>query len=111
MPTYTEGFDHASTDAGYELLAISSTEEEPKKVRKIVNSCLATNAVIMSVTLEREDIAKDVPWEVMICRPPHREIMLDIDIPVGQTLKVIAKPQIAGSQGTVTGWAEYEITK
>lgn len=110
MVIYTEGFDHASTDAGYTLIEVTSTEEETKKVKKIVNSCLTTNAVLIGVSLEREDIAKDVPWETMICRPPHREINLDIDIPVGQTLKVIAKPQVAGSQGTVVGWIEYEIT-
>lgn len=110
MTIFTEGFDHDSTDVGYTLIEITSTEEEPKTVSKVINSCLTTNAVSIDVTLEREDIAKNVPWETMICRPPHREINLDIAIPVGQTLKVIAKPQIAGSQGTVVGWVEYKIT-
>ena len=110
MVTYTEGFDHASTDTGYTLITITSTEEEKKKVRAVVIAIIAAQSVLLGVTLEREDISKDIPFETLIHRTPFAKIPINLEIPVGQTLKVIAKPQVAGSQGTVTGWVEYEIT-
>lgn len=110
MTIYREGFDHASTDDGHVLVDLTSTEEETKKAIKVVITNVDTQPVLLDVKLEREDIATEIPLETVISRTPSRELDLDIDIPIGQKLEVIAKPQVAGSQGTVVGWIEYEIT-
>lgn len=107
---YNKGINNgASSDNGNTVLEITSTEEEKKKVRRLIITDVNTNPVILDVWLERERICESIPLEVANDIAPERVIDLDIEIPVGQTLKFILKPQSSGNQGTIDGWVEYEI--
>lgn len=110
MTVYNKGIDNVvSTDAGATAFEITSTEEEKKKVRRIVITDIATQAIAIDITLEREKIVDNLPLEVVADLMPERVIELDVEIPVGQTLKGILTPQTAGSQGYMDAWVEYEI--
>ena len=110
MTIYNMGMDNVvSTDAGAEAFAITSTEEEKKKVRRIVITDITTQPIAITVTLEREKICDNIPLEAVADLMPERIIELDIEIPVGQTLKGVITPQTAATQGYIDGWVEYEI--
>ncbi len=110
MVIYNKGINNGtSSDDGNTVLQITSTEEEKKKVRRLVITDVNTNPVILDVWLERERIVENLPLEVANDIAPERVIDLDIEIPVGQTLKFVLKPQTSGNQGCVSGWVEYEI--
>ena len=109
MTIYSKGFDAISTNAGATIVSLSATPEETKKVIAVCIMEAADNAIKINIMLERDTIAEDIPLETFADLAPPMHILLDCDVPVGQVLSVIITPQIAGSQGTVTGWIEYEI--
>jgi len=110
MVIYNKGINgKASSDDGNTVLQITSTEEEKKKVRRLIITDVNTNPMVLEVWLEREKICDDIPLEVANDIMPERVIDLDVEIPVGQTLKFVLKPQTSGNQGTLDGWVEYEI--
>ena len=110
MVIYNRGINgKASSDDGNIVLQITSTEEEKKKVRRLIITDVNTNPIVLEVWLEREKICDDIPLEVANDIMPERVIDLDVEIPVGQTLKFVLKSQTSGNQGTLDGWVEYEI--
>lgn len=112
MTIYTKGITFiTSTDEGAEAFTLMSTEEEPKKLLRVVYWDVVTNPLYLSIWLERQQIAKDIPLEVIADATPERVIEVDVVIPLGWMVKGIIKAKTAGSQGTLVGMIEYEITK
>lgn len=107
---YTKGINGAaSTNAGAEAVTLTSTEEEKKKALRLVYWDVGSNAMLANIWVERERLAENIPLEVLADAMPERVVEIDHEIPVGETLKVILTPQVAGSQGTLDGALEYEI--
>jgi len=109
MVVYSKGIAVTSTNAGATAFEITSTEEEKKKAIELEYTDIGTNAVLLTVWLEREKIIDAVPLEVVADLMPVRKILLDVDIPVGETLIGKLTPQVAGSQGTMDGLVYYNI--
>ena len=110
MVIYNKGINNGtSSDEGNTVLQITSTAEEKKKVRRLIITDVNTNPVVLEVWLERERICENIPLEVANDIAPERVIDLDVEVPVGQTLKFVLKPQTSGNQGSIDGWVEYEI--
>lgn len=112
MTIYSKGIPYVtSTDEGTEAFSLTSTEEEPKRLLRVVYWDVITNPIYLSIWLERQQIAKDIPLEVVADAMPERVIEVDVMIPLGQVVRGIIKAKTAGSQGTLVGMVEYEITK
>lgn len=110
MTIFSKGINAvASTNAGGTLFEITSTEEEKKKGLRVLITDIDTQPMLLDVIFEREKIVDALPLEVVSDLQPERVIELDVEIPIGQTLTGVLKPQVAGSQGTIDGWVEYEI--
>lgn len=110
MTVYSKGINGvASTDAGAEAVTLTSTEEEKKKALRLVYWDVGSNAMLLDIWVERERIAENIPLEVLADSMPERVIEIDHEITVGETLKAILKPQVAGSQGTLDGMLEYGL--
>lgn len=110
MTIYSVGINNVvSTNAGAEVFSITSTEAEKKKVRRLIITDITTHPLLLDVVLERETLVDKLPLEVVADLMPERLIDLDVEIPVGQSLIGIIKPQTAGSQGYLDGWVEFEI--
>ena len=109
MTIYTKGINVTSVDAGVSMFTLTSTEEERKKALRIVYCLAETYEATIDVLLEREKIAEDVPVELLAVTAPERVIELDVEIPVGQTLKGILTPETATEQQVFHGHLEYEI--
>jgi len=110
MTIFSTGINgKASTDAGAEIFSLTSTEEERKKLLRMVYTDLANNGVLLDVTMERDTIVDALPIEDVADAMPERIVNIDVEIPVGQTVLGILKPQSAGNQGTIDGFIEYEI--
>ena len=106
---YSKGISGLSTNEGLVLAEITSTEEEKKSVEKIQYWDIVTQNVFVSAYLERETIMEDIPLQTIDDLMPAREILLGVDIPVGQTLKIVLTPQVTGTQGTLHGLVYYTI--
>jgi len=112
MVIYNKGLSIAnSTAEGEEIFSLTSKEEEKYKVRRIVITDVALNAVVMDVWIEREKIADSIVLEVISDATPERVIDIDADIPVGYRFSIKIKDKSAGSHGYVVGWVEYEIVE
>jgi len=111
MVVYSKGIEVTSTDAGAEAFRIASTEEEKKTVLYIVYTDVGTNAVLLTIWLEREKIVDGIPLEVVADLMPERRIPIEVEIPVGEELVAKVTPQIAASQGTIDGAVYYSIAK
>ena len=110
MVIYNKGLrTDYSTAEGKEIFSLTSKEEEKYKVRRILITDVAANAVIMDVWVEREKIADGIVLNVVSDATPERVIDLDVEIPIGYTFSVKIKDKSSGSHGYVVGWVEYEI--
>lgn len=109
MAIYTEGFFEKSCDAETKLVDLVSTEEEKKKVLSVFISAVTTEEVYLNVTLERESLIDRMPMPIDAFSEPVWEISVDVEIPVGQTLKVLGLSTNAGTAGIVSGYIQYEI--
>lgn len=109
MTKFTKGINVTSIDAGATAFEITSTEEEKKKAVKLHVTAAITQRTTLTTWLEREKVSDDIPIEILGLISQGYDIPLDIDIPVGQTLKGILTPQVAATHGLLHGWIEYEI--
>ena len=109
MTKLTEGFITTSTAAGAEVFSLTSTEEETKHANRIHVHELLNHKTLLTIWLEREKIADAIPLEEIATVSAGFDILLDVDIPVGQTLKGILTDEVAASHGILSGWLEYEL--
>ena len=109
MTKLTEGFITTSTASGAEVFSLTSTEEETKHANLIHVQEVLTHKTLLTVWLEREKIADAIPLEEIATVSRGIDIPLDVDIPVGQTLKGVLTDEVAASHGIVSGWLEYEL--
>jgi len=111
MVIYYEGFDHTnSSDDEEEVATITSTAEEPKRLKEIKITQRLTNDTLLYAYLEREKIIDGVPIEASPMNENPYVFALNLDIPVGQTFVLKLKNQSAGSNGGIVGHWAYEIT-
>jgi hypothetical protein len=111
MIVYSKGIAVTSTDAGAEAFKITSTEEEKKTVKYIEYTDIGTNAVLLSVWLEREKIVDAIPLEVVADLMPVRRIPIEVEVPIGEELVAKVTPQVAATHGTIDGAVYYTIAK
>jgi hypothetical protein len=112
MTIYNKGINGImSTNEGREIFSFMSTEEEPKRVLRLVITKITGNPVILNIRLEREFIAEEIPLVPVAGSDLERILELDVSLPVGMDLKGVITPRVMGSQGVVDGWVEYEIAK
>ncbi|MHC1567523.1 MAG: hypothetical protein ACXQTD_07425 [Candidatus Syntropharchaeia archaeon] len=111
MTKYYKGFDHTnSSDNEESVVTLTSTDEEPKRIRAVVITQRLSNDTLLIGYLEREKIIEDVRIEASpVGNDPFR-FAVDLSIPVGETFTLKLQNQSAGSNGGVVGYLEYEIT-
>jgi len=110
MVKYYLGFDHTnSSDDEEEVEDITSTEEEPKTLNRIVITQRLSNDTVLYGYLEREKIIDGVPIEASPVNENPFVFAVDLEIPVGQTFTLKLKNQSAGSNGGIVGYFEYTI--
>jgi len=67
---------------------ITSTEAEPKRVRKVSVTVSSRQGNYFRIYVERERLANIVDYDIPLPDEPlRREYNLDFDLPTGQTLK------------------------
>lgn len=111
MIAYSIGIEATSTDDGVTAFEITSTEEEKKTVTAVEYTDIGTHPVVLTVWLEREKIVDAIPLAVVADLMPVRTIVLNIEIPVGETLTGKLTPRGSGSQGSMSGLVYYNIAK
>lgn len=112
MTIYSKGINELdSVNVGAVFLSVTSTEEEKKKLLRVIIIDIDTQPMFLSINLEREEVMKDIPLETLSDMMPPRVYEVNLVIPVGQTATGLLTPQVAGSQGSIDGWYEYEIVE
>jgi len=112
MTLYYKGFDHTnSSDGEEEVTTITSTEAEPKLIKRVVVVQRLANDTNLYVYLEREKILDAIAIESSPVGNDPWSFPIDFKLPLGQTLTVKLKNQTAGSNGGIVGYIEYEITE
>jgi len=106
---YYTGFRTTSTNEGVIAFTLTSTEEEKKRMVSVCYTDVLTNALTAEMMLEREYIMQNIHLEVIADATPVREFELNLEIPVGETVKFQIRPLVAGSQGTLVGYYIYEL--
>jgi len=110
MVKYYIGFDHTnSTNDEEKVLSITSTEEEPKTLNKVVITQRLLNDTILYGYLEREKIIDGVRIEASPENENPFVFAVDLEIPIGQTFSLMLKNQSAGNNGGIVGYYEYSI--
>ncbi len=111
MVKYEKGFDHTNTTDEEEAIAtLASTEEEPKKITKIMIVDEPDQDGYLYGYIEREKIMDACPLFVETFGGIRREYPIDLDIPVGQTFILKGINKVAATNFSASGFIEYEIT-
>lgn len=109
MTVYSKGVQTTSTDAGATAFELTSTEEEKKKALRLEVWQMIAHGAYLTVWLEREKIVDAVPIEEFNDIAPPLVIPLDVEIPVGETLKAELVTETSGSDGVMWGALYYNI--
>jgi len=110
MVKYYLGFEHTNTSDDEETVKnLTSTEEEPKTLNRIVITQRLANDTLLTGYLEREKIIDNVRIETSPENENPYVFNVGLDIPVGQTFTLKLKNQSVGSNGGIVGYFEYEI--
>jgi len=108
MPFFYKGFAHANTSDDEEtVVSITSTEEEKKRIDALLIMKDVNNG-ILTTYLEREKIIEDFRTGV-ITESNALILELDLDVPVGQTLKITLKNVVLGTNAEIYGAVKYEL--
>jgi len=108
MPFYYKGFSHVNTKDEEEIVvSITSTEEEKKRIDALLIT-KDVNQGIMTTYIEREKIIEDFRTGV-ITESNALVLDLDLDVPVGQTLKITLKNVVVGTNAEIYGAIKYEL--
>ena len=110
MVKYYLGFEHTNSgDDEEKVVDLTSTEEEPKTLNRIVITHRLASDTLLTGYLEREKIIDNVRIEASPENENPYVFSVGLDIPVGQTFTLKLKNQSAGSNGGIVGYFEYEI--
>jgi len=108
---YIKGFSHTNTsDEEEEVVKITSTPEEPKRVKKVVITHRITNDGILNAYIEREKVIANVEVKDSPFDGKQYEFDVDADLPEGQSFTVTLRNKTAGSNAGIVGYVAYEIT-
>lgn len=110
MVKYEKGFDHTNTtDVEETIVMLSSTEEEPKRITKIMIVDEPDQDGFLIGYLEREKIMDYCPLFVETFGGIRRDYPIELDIPVGQTFVLKGINKVAATNFSASGFVEYEI--
>lgn len=110
MVKYEMGFDHTNTtDDEEEIVRVSSTEEEPKRITKIMIVDEPDQDGYLTGYLGREKIMDSCPLFVETFGGIRRDYPIELDIPVGETFVLKGKNKAAAAYFSASGFVEYEI--
>jgi len=112
MVKYEKGFDHTNTtDVEEEIVTLTSTEEEPKRITKIMIVDEPDQDGYLTGYIERERIMDKCPLFVETFGGIRRDYPIELDIPIGQTFVLKGLNKVAATNFSAAGFVEYEITR
>lgn len=107
---YYEGFDHTNTtDDEEEVAEITSTEEEPKTIKRLVITHVTTNVGVLHAYVEKERVIDGITLESSPLNENPYVFDVDTELPIGQSFKPMLTNKTAGANAGVKGYIEYEI--
>lgn len=112
MTLYEKGFDHTNTtDVEEEVEMLASTEEEPKRVVKVVIVDEPDQDGFLYGYIEREKIMDGCPLFVQTFGAIERHYPIDLEIPIGKIFTLKCKNKVAATNISASGYIEYEIRR
>ena len=104
---YYEGFSHTnSSDNEEDVVSLTSTSEEKKKINKILIFS-ETNDGVMRWYVERERVGTHYTNKATIQNALEFEV--DRELAEGETFKITLKNVSSGTNAAIVGAIEYEI--
>lgn len=111
MVQFEKGFDHTNTtDIEEEIVTITSTEEEPKTITKIMIVDEPDQDGYLTGYLEREKIMDKCPLFVETFGGIRRSYPIELNIPIGETFVLKGINKVAAAYFSASGFVEYTIT-
>ncbi|GAH62245.1 unnamed protein product, partial [marine sediment metagenome] len=98
-------------DAEEEIVSLASTEEEPKRITKIMIVDEPDQDGFLTGYLEREKIMDSCPLFVETFGGIRRDYPIELDIPVGETFVLKGKNKASATYLSASGFVEYEIIR
>lgn len=112
MVKYEKGFDHTNTtDVEEAIVSLASTEEEPKRITKIMIVDEPDQDGYLTGYLEREKVMDACPLFVETFGGLRRDYPIELVIPVGETFVLKGINKVAAANFSAAGFVEYEIIR
>jgi len=109
MVEYYELIEHTnSSDEEEDVLSITSTEVEKKKVISVLITSEANQGYLRAY-VERQKILEHLTGKATI--ENFLEIPVDAELDIGQTFKLTLQNKTAGTNAEVYGLVKYEIVR